>query len=273
MTDRESSATTRRAVLTGVGAIAITPALAEQRVEPNVGAAEAASAPPASNETKIPSGGVEVLRGGDIVRFKGKNITVEMEGKRCIHARFCVLWQPHVYRANLRPWVNPDADSAEAIAAVIHNCPSGALHYHRHDGGPSESAPKVNLLYVTENGPLAVRANMVMEGQSIGYRVTFCRCGASKNKPFCDGSHNTVKFRATGEPEAVEVPSLAARDGEVTVTPVPDGPLEMTGNLELCAHTGHTIKRVTEVRLCRCGHSQNKPYCDNSHLQMGFSSK
>ena len=69
-------------------------------------------------------------------------VTLKFEAKRCVHSRFCVLWQPQVYKANVKgPWINPSADSVEAVVAVAHNCPSGAIQYERHDGQPNERPP------------------------------------------------------------------------------------------------------------------------------------
>jgi CDGSH-type Zn-finger protein/uncharacterized Fe-S cluster protein YjdI len=207
--------------------------------------------------------GVEIVR--------GKALTIKFNGKRCIHSRFCVLWQPHVYKANVvGAWIDPDADSAEASVAVAHNCPSGAIQYERHDGGPAESAPRVNLINLRENGPLAVRADILVKGASIGTRATLCRCGASKNKPFCDGSHVAAGFQASGEPKTIEAPVLGVRNGPLEITPQPNGPLRVRGNLEICSGTGRTVKRTQGEMLCRCGHSQNKPFCDGSHAKVGF---
>jgi CDGSH-type Zn-finger protein/uncharacterized Fe-S cluster protein YjdI len=209
--------------------------------------------------------GVEVVH--------GKSLTIRFDAKRCIHSRFCVLWQPQVYKANVvGAWIDPDADTVEASVAVSHNCPSGAIRYDRHDGGPAEPAPRVNLINVRENGPLAFRAQLSLNGAPIGMRATLCRCGASKNKPFCDGSHAAAGFEASGEPKTNESPTLSARDGVVDVTPLPNGPLRVRGNLEICSGTGRTVKRTEGEMLCRCGHSQNKPYCDGSHVTAGFRS-
>jgi CDGSH-type Zn-finger protein/uncharacterized Fe-S cluster protein YjdI len=208
---------------------------------------------------------------GGIETASAPGITIAFDARRCIHSRFCVLWQPHVYKANVRgPWIDPAADTVEAIVAVAHNCPSGAIRYERHDGGPSEGSPAVNLIYVRENGPLAVRAEIVLNGKLVGYRATLCRCGASKNKPFCDGSHNAAGFSASGEPATAATPALDSRDGPLEILPQPNGPLRVKGNLEVCSGTGRTVKRTTGEALCRCGHSQNKPFCDGSHAKIGF---
>jgi CDGSH-type Zn-finger protein/uncharacterized Fe-S cluster protein YjdI len=198
-------------------------------------------------------------------------ITIKFEAKRCIHSRFCVLWQPQVYRANITgPWINPGADSIAAVVEVAHNCPSGAIQYERHDGQPDEKAPPVNLLNVRENGPLAIRAQIILDGKPLGFRATLCRCGASKNKPFCDNSHHDVAFSASGEPATIDSSPLDSRDGPLFIEPQPNGPVRVRGNLEICSGTGRTVKRGGEAYLCRCGHSANKPFCDGAHKRAGF---
>jgi CDGSH-type Zn-finger protein/uncharacterized Fe-S cluster protein YjdI len=202
---------------------------------------------------------------------EGAGLTLHFEGKRCIHARFCVTGLPGVFKANVEgPWLEPDAASVEALVAVAHACPSGAIRYLRKDGGPQETAPPVNLLRLRENGPYAVHADIDLAGHGAMTRATLCRCGASKNKPFCDGSHTSAGFAASGEPESRESTPLAVRGGALAITPQPNGPLQVRGPLEICAGTGRTVDRVTSVRLCRCGGSKTKPFCDNSHLTNGF---
>ena len=193
---------------------------------------------------------------------------------RCIHARFCVLGAPAVFKANTPgEWIFPDAIETEALVRVAHDCPSGAIAYRRKNGGPQEAAPPVNLVNLRENGPYAFRGPLTVDGDSIGFRATLCRCGASKNKPFCDGSHKTIGFAATGEPETRESQPLAVRDGPLAIAPQKNGPLQVTGNLEICSGTGRTIDRTTQARLCRCGGSRTKPFCDNTHLRIGFTTE
>jgi CDGSH-type Zn-finger protein/uncharacterized Fe-S cluster protein YjdI len=235
-------------------------ATADDLSTPTVGMVNESGSGPAASMSED---GVEIVH--------GRELTIRFNGKRCIHSRFCVLWQPQVYKANVvGAWIDPDADGIEASVAVAHNCPSGAIQYERRDGGPAEPAPRVNLINVRENGPLALRAQIHLNGLPIGMRATLCRCGASKNKPFCDGSHAAAGFQASGEPKTIETQPLAARDGVVEVAPQPNGPLRVRGNLEICSGTGRTVKRTTGEMLCRCGHSQNKPFCDGSHVRAGF---
>jgi len=199
-------------------------------------------------------------------------VVVRFESKRCIHARFCVLGAPDVFLANVKgSWLRPDAMSVEPLVAIAHSCPSGAITYQRLDGGPAEGAPPVNVLRVRENGPLAVHARIDLDGRPM-HRATLCRCGASGNKPFCDGPHNRVSFAATGEPPTVPNEPLARRDGPLSITPLPNGPLSVRGSLEICSGTGRTVSRVESARLCRCGGSSNKPFCDGTHARIGFQS-
>lgn len=202
---------------------------------------------------------------------KGRELTIFFEGRRCIHSRHCVLDAPGVFKANTPgEWIYPDSMPAEALVAVAHSCPSGAIRYERHDGGLPEAAPAVNQLRLRENGPYAVHAPLTVAGADDGYRATLCRCGQSGRKPWCDGSHVGAGFQASGEPASGAVDPLAARDGPLAVTPLKNGPLQVKGNLEVCAGTGRTVARITEARLCRCGQSRNKPFCDMSHLAAGF---
>ena len=138
--------------------------------------------------------------------IEGDKLTLIYEGEKCIHARYCVTWGPKVFLANVKgPWIAPDAMDAERLAEIAHVCPSGAIRYKRRDGRPDEAPPPVNLIAVREGGPYAVRADIRLDGESAHYRATLCRCGASKSKPFCDGSHHDAKFAASGEPATGEV--------------------------------------------------------------------
>jgi CDGSH-type Zn-finger protein/uncharacterized Fe-S cluster protein YjdI len=224
-----------------------------------------APAPAAPNPAVPATPGVEEARGKDLVIY--------FEGKRCIHSRHCVLGAPRVFLANVQgPWIHPDAMDAESLVHIARMCPSGAIRYQRLDGGSEEPAPDVNELRLRENGPYAVRADVELVGHGRLLRATLCRCGASANKPFCDGSHNAARFAATGEPASRESKPLAERGGRLQIRPEPDGPLAVTGSVEICTGTGRTIDRMTMTRLCRCGGSASKPFCDGTHARIGFRS-
>jgi CDGSH-type Zn-finger protein/uncharacterized Fe-S cluster protein YjdI len=209
-----------------------------------------------------------------VERVEGEKLTLTFEAKRCIHARFCVTGAPAVFHANVQgPWLFPDATDAERLVDVAHACPSGAIRYVRKDGRAQEAAPPVNLAVVREGGPYAFRGDLRIDDASIGFRATLCRCGASKNKPFCDGSHRDAGFAASGEPVTKQADILASRNGPLAIDPQVDGPLLVRGNLEITSGTGRVVARVTTARLCRCGASQSKPFCDGSHARVGFKSR
>ena len=210
-----------------------------------------------------------------VEEIRGKLALIRFEAKKCIHSRQCVLGRPDVFVPNVEgEWIHPDAATPEEVAALAYNCPSGAIHYERLDGGEQEQPPLVNLVRVRENGPLALHADLNLVGhEDTRFRATLCRCGQSANKPFCDGSHNAAHFTATGEPLTKESEPLATRNGPLKVTPTKNGPLLVEGSVEVCAGTGRTINRMTKAAFCRCGQSANKPYCDGTHARVGFVSE
>jgi CDGSH-type Zn-finger protein/uncharacterized Fe-S cluster protein YjdI len=209
---------------------------------------------------------------GDADHGDGTELMVSFDGNRCIHARFCVTQAPATFLANVDgPWIFPDATVTENLAAVVRECPSGALSYRRMDG-QDETAPPINLCTIRENGPHALRADLRIDNGPVGFRATLCRCGSSKNKPFCDGSHQKIGFTATGEPATNPSEALVVRNGPIDIAPELDGPLQVRGNLEILSGTGRTVARLQTVRLCRCGGSGNKPFCDNAHRKIGFRS-
>ncbi len=213
-----------------------------------------------------------IVEGAEIV--DGEKVRIVFNGKLCIHSRFCVTGAPKAFLANVEgPWIHPDAMDAEELIAVARACPSGAIQYERRDGGRQEEAPPVNLISIREAGPYAFRGDLRLDGKPIGYRATLCRCGASKNKPFCDGAHHDAGFSATGEPPTAEkTATLETRGGPIEIEPQLDGPLMVRGNVEIISGTGRVVVRARKVFLCRCGHSNNKPFCDGTHKTVGFKS-
>jgi CDGSH-type Zn-finger protein/uncharacterized Fe-S cluster protein YjdI len=263
-----------RRALAAADQLAALAARAAREFDLSAGAPEAAmpaaastvrSAPPAAVPAAVVSNGIETV--------KGEKLELSFEAKRCIHSRFCVTWAPRVFLANVQgPWIHPDAMPVERLVEVAHACPSGAIRYRRLDGLPEESAPPVNLATVREAGPYAFRAQLTIDGVPAGFRATLCRCGASKNKPYCDGSHHEIGFSATGEPPSGTTDMLPVRDGALRIDPQTNGPLRVRGNLEIVSGTGRVVARVEAANLCRCGGSANKPFCDGTHARIGFRS-
>jgi CDGSH-type Zn-finger protein/uncharacterized Fe-S cluster protein YjdI len=208
-----------------------------------------------------------------IKEYPGRELTVSYDVKRCIHAAECTRGLPAVFDVNARPWVNPDAASPEKLAEVIARCPSGALHLVFKDGRASEAVPAVNRATVSADGPLYLHGNIeILDGDGSmllrDTRVALCRCGASRNKPYCDNSHKQIGFRDPGMFQTDH--ATDAGGGLLKVTRRNNGPLYVQGPLELCCADGRTGSRGAEYWLCRCGGSQNKPFCDGTHKKTGF---
>lgn len=129
--------------------------------------------------------------------YEGKEITINFNLGICCHVGKCLKNLPTVFSKDTKPWINADGASVEEIIKAIKDCPSGALTYTIDGETVADYGDPVRVRIV-ENGPLVIRGdvevvddNDSMEEVVSKTRVTLCRCGKSKNKPFCDGSHRT----------------------------------------------------------------------------------
>ena len=126
------------------------------------------------------------------------DLTIHDNRGICAHAGRCTDGLPSVWRLKTEPWIDPEGADDEKIIATIKQCPSGALSYslqgreHRdHDGDPA--------IFIAPNGPYVITGGVDLadtvrgEGASTEH-FDLCRCGGSKNKPFCDGAHWYRKF-------------------------------------------------------------------------------
>ncbi|HMG28830.1 MAG TPA: (4Fe-4S)-binding protein [Jiangellaceae bacterium] len=129
-----------------------------------------------------------------------EGITVEWDPTLCIHAGICSGRLPQVFDSGRRPWVDPAAAGAAAIAEVIQACPTGALRYRPRAEVAPEEPDEPTTVEVQPDGPLYVRGRIRLRlagGRDVVEtpRAALCRCGASTNKPFCDNSHRRIGFR------------------------------------------------------------------------------
>ena len=130
--------------------------------------------------------------------YKSMKITIHDNRGICAHAGYCTDGLASVFRLNEEPWIHPESDDAEKIIATINKCPSGALSYslddveHRDRDGEAKIFIAPNGPYVVSGGP-ELNDTKRLNGTSHEH-FTMCRCGGSKNKPFCDGSHWYNKF-------------------------------------------------------------------------------
>ncbi|RYJ08316.1 hypothetical protein ELS19_17340 [Halogeometricum borinquense] len=214
----------------------------------------------------------------DIHQYTGEDIVVEYDVNRCIHARECVRGLPDVFDPDKRPWIEPDNAAVEELMSVIMQCPTGALQFERTDTDYEEPVPEQNTVSVVPDGPLYLAGDVEITSPDETVllrdtRVALCRCGASSNKPLCDNSHEAVEFEASGTISGGHTShSPSERDGTLRVTPLPDGPLRVEGRFEMQGHDGGAKRCGDGATLCRCGGSNDKPSCDGTHEEIGFSS-
>jgi CDGSH-type Zn-finger protein/uncharacterized Fe-S cluster protein YjdI len=213
------------------------------------------------------------LRSQKLRRYDGEDITISYEVKRCIHAEECVRGLPRVFDPGRRVRVDATQARAEEIANTVQRCPTGALHYRRTDGGVEEPIPRRNDVRITPDGPLYFRGELEIHtptGMIKETRAALCRCGASRNKPFCDNSHQGIAFRASDE-SGMTATARGTEGGLLRVMPATNGPCIVQGSLTLVSNDGRTRTACgPRVAFCRCGHSRKKPFCDRSHVKAGF---
>jgi uncharacterized Fe-S cluster protein YjdI len=138
-------------------------------------------------------------------KYSNKDITIVWKPDVCIHSKLCWHGLREVFDPARRPWILPEAADAATIMAQIDKCPSGALSYLT-NATPEEAiaiaeppATTVTNIECMPNGPLLVKGEIIVK-KSDGTEeiktgpIALCRCGTSKNKPYCDGGHKTAGF-------------------------------------------------------------------------------
>ena len=133
-------------------------------------------------------------------------------------------------------------------------------------------------IMVRPDGPLICKGDQDItllnaEGQVIlkDKEFALCRCGLSKNKPFCDGSHkaNTAEMTQSFSDERQE--SIEGIDDELTITVKENAMYSFNGPVTIFSRDGLSKTTRNRGALCRCGHSANKPFCDVQHKKQGFT--
>ena len=139
-------------------------------------------------------------------RYSNGEITVVWQPDLCAHSTICFQGLPAVFDPRVRPWVRIEGASSDAIVRQVEACPSGALSWERAAAPPASDAPAaatpsaaVVQILARPNGPLIVHGTLTVtlpDGRVVERPkvASFCRCGHSANKPFCDGSHARVGF-------------------------------------------------------------------------------
>jgi CDGSH-type Zn-finger protein len=149
----------------------------------------------------------EVTETGHIVKDKrktyaGKKIIIHDNRKICSHAAECVNNSPSVFKFDARPWIDPEAATLEESINTIRKCPSGALSYSIDGVEYKDQNERKPMVTVSKEGPYIITGGVELIGDNLQFgdgaskeHYTLCRCGASRNKPFCDGMHRVINFK------------------------------------------------------------------------------
>lgn len=137
---------------------------------------------------------------GKTKEYSNGEITVVWEAEKCIHSANCVNGLPSVFNPNSRPWITIDAAKTSELVNTVKKCPSGALSFYMNNEDDKTSESLETKVEVLENGPLLVYGTLKITNkdgkvETKNKTTAFCRCGASQNKPYCDGAHVKQEFR------------------------------------------------------------------------------
>jgi CDGSH-type Zn-finger protein/uncharacterized Fe-S cluster protein YjdI len=213
--------------------------------------------------------------------YETESLRVYWDSSRCIHTGICLRRLPAVFDVRARPWVDLSGADADAVADTVGHCPTGALRYERLDGAPQEQPNRPTVVLPIEDGPLLMVGDLDVktpDGEPITHenRLTLCRCGMTRNQPFCDNSHLRRSWQSgpTTEPnEDFPAPLDDADEQPTSVVPLNDASLELCGHIRIYHSDGKQLAEVGRVILCRCGQSRHKPFCDGSHAVSEFESR
>lgn len=133
--------------------------------------------------------------------YSNGQVTVVWKPGQCIHSKLCWTGLMEVFDPRKRPWVNMEGADSNAIMAQVDKCPSGALSYYLNEKPKEHKDVNVDtIVEVMKSGPLLIYGNITIKdkegNETQKNRVTaLCRCGASANKPYCDGTHVKIGFK------------------------------------------------------------------------------
>lgn len=134
--------------------------------------------------------------------YSRSDLTVVWQPHLCIHSGVCFRSLPLVFKPRDRPWVQLEGGHVQAIIDTVNACPSGALslkHTEVEEVKLANDTVNWQKIQVLKNGPLRIKeaCQVILSDGTIvekPFGVSLCRCGASNEKPFCDGSHKVNGF-------------------------------------------------------------------------------
>ena len=134
--------------------------------------------------------------------FAGPELDL-LDDNRCAFARFCHREQGDVWQLTDR---SDDPTLREEAITASTQCPAGRLVHYDKEGNKIEAdlSPRISVLQDPQkgcSGGLYVEGGIPLESADgseyeVRNRYTLCRCGSSRNKPFCDAKHVNAGFEA-----------------------------------------------------------------------------
>lgn len=121
--------------------------------------------------------------------WQGSSIKTYFNANLCMHARYCKEL------GNLRKIESADPDVARKIAEIVTQCPSGALSFEMLEGESGVTFASSGTVEIMEGGEVRIQSeiesdSLELQDHQPTNRLALCRCGLSKNKPYCDASHS-----------------------------------------------------------------------------------
>ncbi len=131
--------------------------------------------------------------------YSNGELTIVWHPEICSHSEVCINSLPEVYNPYGKPWVTIEKATSAQLKAQINKCPSGALSYYMNEEKAISEITEIQV-EAKLNGPLIVSGSIQVtdtNGNTVGKtkKTAFCRCGASNNKPYCDGAHAKIGFK------------------------------------------------------------------------------
>ncbi len=133
----------------------------------------------------------------------------------------------------------------------------------------------MNKIIIKANGPLVALGKIRVEDKD-GNTITeddevyLCRCGHSANKPFCDGAHKEHGFTDAAHIQDDKSEPASGND-PLCITIRENAMLIASGPMSIQNEEDSFQTTRNKAALCRCGHSDNKPFCDGHHKTCGFT--
>jgi len=129
--------------------------------------------------------------------YTNGEVSIVFQPKRCYHSERCIKGLPEVFNVQNSPWIDTSGAESSRIINQVKKCPSGALTYYLNEEVEGETISA--SIEVLDNGPYLIKGSIKVEDLNGKVSIqkgpfALCRCGHSKNKPYCDSSHRKIDF-------------------------------------------------------------------------------